>query len=100
MNNVIKSSHRIAAFRPFFGTLCFYALFIGLGYWANRISPSGPCTPGLGFLVLMLLPVISSVLLIVTLVSVAKGRKPQILPAMVHGIVIMAFICMLCYSHI
>jgi hypothetical protein len=66
MNDLVKPYRRIVSAKPILGTLGFYAFVAGLIYWADRVYPSGPCVPGLGILLLLMLPFISAILLLVT----------------------------------
>ena len=65
-------------------TLLFYVVMAAAIYVANIKSPSGPCNPGMGFILTLFLPVISLILLLVNFVSVIKGRKSQIIPIVMH----------------
>lgn len=97
MNDLVKPN-RIFSARPILGTLGFYALVAGLIFWADRVTPSGPCVPGLGILFLLILPFVSLILLLVTALLAIKGRKSQIVPAIFHGLVVLTVICLWYYS--
>jgi hypothetical protein len=92
MKDSSKPSALIFSPKPIFVTLGIYAILAALIYWADRVSPGGPCTPGMGILLLLLVPIISAILLVVTLVLVLRGRRTQIVPAILHGLVIIAFV--------
>jgi hypothetical protein len=76
-------------------TLGVYAIMAGVIYFLNSVSPSGPCNPGMGIFLLLLMPIVSIVLLFVTGMSAIRGRKSQIIPAALHGFVLLAFACLL-----
>ena len=70
-------------------TLLFYAVaFISI-YILNEVSPSGPCTPGAGILLVILLPALSIVLLIYNINKTLKGNKMNKTPALIHFIALL-----------
>lgn len=78
--------------RPIFKTVLFY-IIAGLAiYFLENIVPSGPCTPGLGILALLLLPFISGILFAVNFVKRYKGQKEFGYSALMHFVVIVAFV--------
>jgi len=52
-----------------------YIVFFVTAWLTNLSSPSGPCTPGLGLLMLFLLPLLNIIWLIIDLVESAKAQK-------------------------
>lgn len=56
-------------------TLLFYVVAALTIFLLNEATPSGPCTPGLGILAFMLLPFISSTLLVRNFIKTNKGDK-------------------------
>jgi len=92
MSEPVNSTQRIFYIRPILLTLCFYALLLGLAYWLEDISPSGPCVPGLGFIVIFFLPFISTILMIATTIMAVRGRRSQIIPAAMHGLAIIIYL--------
>ena len=80
--------------RPLAGTVCFYAFMTVLIIGGEYISPSGPCTPGLGILPLLLLPFLSAGLFLVALIRAIKGHRSQLIPAVLHGLVVLTSICL------
>ena len=72
-------------------TLGFYLLTGALIYILNMYSPGGSCSPGPGIISLLLMPVISGILFIITCTLALMGRKTQVNPAIIHGIVLLGF---------
>jgi hypothetical protein len=98
MSTPLKPPGRIFSPKAIVGTIGFYVAVTILFFWADHVSPSGPCTPGAGILMFLFLPFVSAILLFITLTFVARGRKSQIIPAIVHGLVLLGFICLYFYS--
>jgi len=73
-------------------TLLFYLVSWIVFYFLNKSFPSGPCTPGLGILGFMLLPIISFVLLVVNFIKVYKGDKTNFPSAFLHLIFIIGLL--------
>jgi hypothetical protein len=76
-------------------TLLFYSLAATSIYLLNKAEPSGPCTPGLGIMLLLLLPFISAVLFVVNSIKTYKGSKSNMLSAVIHLLVVIGFIVFL-----
>ena len=68
-------------------TLIFYALSIPLVWVLCCISPSGPCTPGLGVLGLFALFLLSIILFIINLGITVFGKGQNGTPALIHLLV-------------
>lgn len=78
--------------KPVFKTGLFY-LLAGLAiYFLDNIAPSGPCTPGPGIFALILLPLISGILFAINFVKRYKGQKEFGYSALIHFVVIVAFV--------
>ncbi len=75
-------------------TLLFYLVAFGLINYLAYLYPSGPCNPGLGIMLIFLLPVFSLFLCIYNAVKVGndKTNKPS---AIIHLIVVIAFALLL-----
>ncbi len=69
-----------------------YVLSILAFFILNRLVPSGPCTPGPGFLILFVLPVVSFVLLIYNLIQRFRGGEPNKLVIWIHLLVCSALV--------
>lgn len=67
-------------------TIVFYCLYISLIPLLEHYSPSGPCTPGGGILLLLLTPFPSGLALVVSLVIRLKGHPAFLGPIIVNGI--------------
>ena len=72
-------------------TLGFYLLAWAIIFVLNIFSHAGPCNPGTGTLVLFLMPVFAAILFIITCTLALMGRKAQIIPTIIHGIVLLGF---------
>jgi hypothetical protein len=92
MNDPEQSTqNQTNSFKPAFLTIVMYAIFLGLIAAAEAWSPSGSCTPGLGLMLLLLLPIVSLVLFLISISAVIKGRRTQIIPAIIHSLVLIVF---------
>jgi hypothetical protein len=78
-------------------TILFYAGFFGIAFYLNDVSPSGPCTPGLAVLFVLLLPFISVGLLIKNLIAIFIWKKPNHIAATLH-LIVLAFIAILYFT--
>ncbi len=76
-------------------TLVFYLIAFVSFSLLNKASPSGPCTPGLGIMSLLLLPFISAVLFIINIIKAAKGNKTNTISAIIHLLVVVGFFIIL-----
>ena len=73
-------------FKQLIPTLLFYAAAAAVIFILNRISPSGPCTPGMGILAFfLLLPTIIGLLLRNIYLAV-KINRINTANAVLHGI--------------
>ncbi len=72
-------------------TILFYLIGAGSIFILNKISPSGPCNPGLGVLAFMLLLIVSGIFFIISLIKVFQGNKTSRVLALIHFIAL-AFI--------
>lgn len=61
--------------------IAFYFAWIAAGYLLDKTSPSGPCTPGLGLFMLLLLPFVNLLLLVSSVIRsvVRKSFTPELL---------------------
>jgi hypothetical protein len=68
-------------------TLLFYAIALTIVYLLDKISPTGPCTPGLGIISFMCLIPISIVLVIRNIYLAVKIDKSNFIVAIMHIVV-------------
>ena len=73
-------------------TILFYVSAASLIFILDKATPSGPCTPGLGILAFMLLPFISSFLLISNFVKTYKGDKTNKFSLLIHFLFLIGFV--------
>jgi hypothetical protein len=65
-------------------TIGFYLLLLITSYLLNIVSPSGPCTPGLGAAILLGLPFISGLMLIINIFRYFLYKKELISSIIIH----------------
>jgi hypothetical protein len=53
----------------------FYILYFSVPWVAGHFSPSGPCTPGLGVILLLFLPLINIAWLIIEVIKSLRDQK-------------------------
>lgn len=70
-------------------TLLFYAVAAIVIYVLEQVSPSGPCTPGLGILSFFLLLIIILILLLRNIYLAIKVDKQNIVIVVLHIIAIL-----------
>ena len=63
----------------------FYLLLFTLAPLLDRHSPSGPCTPGAGILLILLIPLLSGFGFVVSFAVCAKGNRAFLGPVIVNG---------------
>lgn len=68
-------------------TIGFYFLLLIVSYFLDIISPSGPCTPGLGALILLALPFISGLMLIINVFRYFLYKKELISSIIIHFLI-------------
>lgn len=73
-------------------TLVFYAVMISLSFYLEHVSPSGPCTPGLGMMLLITLPLLVFLLFAVFLTKSMLGHKKLIVSTALHGLVLVGYV--------
>lgn len=69
-------------------TAIFYGITASAAYLLEKISPSGPCTPGLGVIIFLLAVPVAIILLCINLYKIIMGETEHIDSAIVHVIVI------------
>lgn len=79
-------------------TILFYVIAGIVIFFLNEASPSGPCTPGLGILAFLLLPVISATRLVVNFLKLLQGVKASKISAFIHLTFIVGFIACLKFA--
>ena len=68
-----------------------YALFFPICWLLEKWSPSGPCTPGLGMLLLACGMITIPVFFVISLVYAIRGRKKHFGLLFVHGLVLLVW---------
>lgn len=63
----------------------FYLLLLALVQPLDRYSPSGPCNPGAGILLILMIPLLSGFGFVVSFALRAKGRRAFMGSAIVNG---------------
>jgi hypothetical protein len=94
MNEPVQPSSRFFSPKHVFGTVFLYAVLVGLLIWADKNLSIGSCNPSTSQLIILIVPIFSAILFIITLIYSIKGRKYQIVPAVIHGLVLIALILM------
>ena len=73
-------------------TLGLYAGMFAIIYLLNLLSPGGPCTPALGYMLLItIFPIFVFASFLITLYFASKGKEGYSIPMIIHGLVL-AFI--------
>jgi hypothetical protein len=73
-------------------TLLFYGLYFLLSYIAEYFVKSGPCTPGLGILLLIFLPFLSLFLCIASLIRYFSYQKKYVrFSLIIHSVMLVLF---------
>ena len=73
-------------------TIGFYFLLLIASYLLNIVSPSGPCTPGLGVAILLGLPFISGFLLAINIFRYFIYKKELIISILIHLLIIISLL--------
>jgi hypothetical protein len=76
-------------------SILFYVAAGAVIFFLNEWSPSGPCTPGLGILAFLILPVVSAIRLAANAVKVYQGNKASQASMAVHFFFLSGFIIFL-----
>ena len=63
----------------------FYLLLFALVPLLERYSPSGPCNPGAGMLLILSIPLLSGLAFVVSFALRAKGRRAFMGPTIING---------------
>jgi len=75
-------------------TVIFYVIY-GLAAWVGeRISPSGPCIPGLGVMILIFTPMVAAGLFLFSLIGRIVGNRAFVGPMLVNGGIAILFLCL------
>jgi hypothetical protein len=67
-------------------TAGYYAISIILFFFLNGVSPSGPCNPGAGFLVFMIMIPVSIGLLCRNIYVTSKAGKENVAATLIHAV--------------
>lgn len=73
-------------------TVGFYLLLLIMSYFLNIISPSGPCTPGLGAAILLGLPFISGLMLAINIFRYFLYKKELISSIIIHLLIFVSLL--------
>jgi hypothetical protein len=76
-------------------TTLFYLLFLPLVPILEHYWPSGPCNPGLGILLLLLLPIVAALGLIISLVGRLKGNRAYTGPVLINAAALLGLLMFL-----
>jgi hypothetical protein len=63
----------------------FYLLLFALVPLLERYSPSGPCNPGAGILLVLLIPLLSGLGFVVSFALRVNGNRAFIVPTIING---------------
>jgi hypothetical protein len=98
MNESAKPYSQLFSPKHIFGTIVLYALLVGFLFWADKNLSIGSCNPSVSQLIILIVPFFSAIFFIITLIYSTKGRKYQIIPAILHGLVLITLILMRFYD--
>jgi hypothetical protein len=70
----------------------FYAGFLLMSFLLDKAGPPEPCAPGLGELLIFLLPLVSAAFLIFNAIKFYTGKKQNKIPTIIHGIALIIFL--------
>ncbi|MEC4004748.1 hypothetical protein OX283_008770 [Flavobacterium sp. SUN052] len=73
-------------------TIGFYILLLIASYFLDVVSPSGPCTPGLGAALLLVLPFISGLMLIINIFRYFIYKKELITSIIIHFLIFVSLL--------
>jgi len=79
---------REVTLKPVIPTLAYYAVGISIVFILNKISPSGPCTPGLGALAFLLFILVSAILVIRNICLAIKDNRKYLVAVITHVVVL------------
>lgn len=72
--------------------ILFYAIYLSLALILEKISPSGPCTPSFGILMLIFLPIVTIILLIIFVINYFYNNKKQLkISILIHILILLIF---------
>ena len=75
--------------------IIFYLILFGLAAIGMCFSPSGPCTPGIGFLFILLVLWLSPIAFLACGVAWLSGRRKYIGPTLISGLVMVGLFLMI-----
>ena len=79
-------------------TIVFYLAYYLLSLLGEYFDKTGPCTPGLGVLLLIFLPILTLILLIVNLIKYySRNEKHLKYSILIHGLVFLSLLCVYIY---
>jgi hypothetical protein len=73
-------------------TIGFYFLLLIVSYFLDIISPSGPCTPGLGVAILLALPFISGMMLMINIFRYFLYKKELVSSIIIHLLIFISLL--------
>lgn len=74
-------------------TILFYVIYTSLGLILEKTSPSGPCTPSFGILMLIFLPIVTIILLIIFIINYFYNNKKHLkIGILIHILILLIFL--------
>jgi hypothetical protein len=70
-------------------TITLYVLLLIVSFLLEKVSPSGPCIPGLGGAILLGLPFITGFLLIINLIKLFRGNETVKFSLLIHFLLLL-----------
>ncbi|MBS1914836.1 MAG: hypothetical protein JST87_01095 [Bacteroidetes bacterium] len=96
MNNTYFSQTGI---RKIAQTISFYLIAIFGFDFLEKLSPSGPCTPGAGIMGFLFLPFIIAILLGVNAYKFFKGDKTNFISMLLHILALLGYVIVFSIGH-
>ena len=81
-------------------TSMFYLLLLPLIPLLNRYSPSGPCTIGLGMLLLLITPILATIAFLYSFIGLLRGNRSFTGPTIINAVVVLTMGVLMNTDHI
>jgi hypothetical protein len=91
MMSNLNINFKSLAFRYVFQSVLFYIAILSIVFIAERLEPSGPCTPSLGILLLLFFPLAMIFLVILNAIKFFTGKKANLYPLFLHIIMLICW---------